>query len=112
VIVLLGRPQRVGAPPGDLLQRQPQRFGIGELAVEQRQRGLQRGELGVGEGDRGEMEVLRAQRVVLLLGDAVDRALDRQRDPQRVQLRAVGVEAPREGVLVHRAVALDVAADL
>jgi hypothetical protein len=109
---LLGRPQWVGPAPRDLLQRQPQRLGVGELAVEQRQRRLERGELGVGEGDGGEVEVLRSQRVVLLLGDAVDRALDGQRDSQRLQLRAVGVEAPREGVLVHRAVALDVTADL
>ena len=32
---LLGRAQRAGAPPGDLLQRQPQRLGVGEFAVEQ-----------------------------------------------------------------------------
>ena len=40
------------AAPGDLLQREAQRLGVGELAVQQRQRRLQRGELGVGEGDR------------------------------------------------------------
>ena len=50
---LLGRPQRAGTPPGDLLQRQAQRLGVGEFAVEQAQRGLQRGELLVGERDRG-----------------------------------------------------------
>ena len=109
---LLGGPQRARAPPGDLLQRQPQRLGVGEFAVEQAERGLQRGQLLVGEGDRRQVEVLRAQRVVLLLGRAVGRPLDGQLDAQRLELGAVGVEAPREGVLVHAAVALDVTPDL
>ena len=109
---LLGRAQRARAAPGDLLQREAQRLGVGELAVEQAQRGLQRGELLVGERDRREVEVLRAQRVVLLLGDAVGGPLDGQLDAQRLELGAVGVEAARERVLVHPAVALDVAADL
>ena len=109
---LLRRAQRVRAPPRDLLQREAQRLRVGELAVQQRQRRLQRGQLGVREGDRREVEVLRAQRVVLLLGDAVDGTLDGQHDPERVQLRTVRVEAPRERVFVHRAVALDIAPDL
>ncbi len=109
---LLGRAQRAGAPPGDLLQRQPQRLGVGEFAVEQAQRRLQRRELLVGEGDRRQVEVLGSQRVVLLLGRAVGGALDGQLDAQRLQLGAVRVEAPRERVLVHAAVALDVAPDL
>jgi hypothetical protein len=96
-------------PPGDLLQGQAQRLGVGEFAVEQAQGGLQRGQLLVRERDRGQVEVLGAQRVVLLLGRAVGRALDRQLDAQRFELGAVRVEAPREGVLVHAAVALDVA---
>ena len=108
----VGRAQRARPAPRDLLQREAQRLGVGELAVEQRQRGLQRGELGVGERDRGQVEVLRAQRVVLLLGDAVGRLVDRQLDAERLELGAVGVEAARERVLVHAAVALDVAADL
>ena len=58
------------------------------------------------------MEVLRSQRVVLLLGDAVDRLLDGQRNAQRIELGAVGVEAPRERILVHAAVTLDVALDV
>ena len=49
---LLGRAQRARAAPGDLLQRQPQRLGVGEFAVEQGERGLQRRQLLVGEGDR------------------------------------------------------------
>jgi len=109
---LVGRPQRAGASPGDLLQGEAQGLGVGEFAVEQVQRRLQRRELFVGEGDRPQVEVLGAQRVVLLLGGPVGRALDRQLDAQRFELGAVGVEAPREGVLVHAAVALDVGADL
>ena len=102
----------LGTPPGDLLQRQPQRLGVGEFAVEQGERRLQRREVLVGEGDRRQVEVLRAQRVVLLLGGAVGGTLDRELDAQRLELGAIGVEAPRERVLVHAAVALDVAPDL
>ena len=109
---LLGRAQRVRAPPGDLLQGEAQRLGVRELAVKQRQRRLQRRELGVRERDRRKVEVLGPQRVVLLLGDAVDGPFDGQHDAERVELGAVRVEAPRERVLVHRAVALDVAPDL
>ena len=109
---LLGGPQRARTPPGDLLQGETQRLGVCEFAVEQAQCGLQRGELLVGECDRGEMEVLRAQRVVLLLGGPVGGAIDGQLDAQRFELGAVGVEASRERVLVHPAVALDVATDL
>jgi len=109
---LVGRVERAGAAPGDLLQGQAQRLGVGELAVEQRQRELEPGELLVGEGDRGQVEVLGPQRVVLLLGHAVGGLLDRELDAERVQLGAIGVEAAGEGVLVHAAVALDVAPDL
>ena len=106
------RAQRARAAPGDLLQREPQRLGVGELAVEQRQRRLQRGALGVGERDRRQVEGLGRERVVLLLGEAVRGLVDRQVDPERVELGAVGVEAPRERVLGHVRVALDVAPDL
>ncbi len=109
---LLGRAQRARTAPRDLLQREPQRLRVGEFAVEKAERGLQRGELFVREGDRGQVEVLGPQRVVLLLGGPVGGALDRELDPQRLELGAVRVEAPREGVLVHAAVALDVAPDL
>jgi hypothetical protein len=109
---LVGRAQRARPPPGDLLQGQAQRLGVGELAVQERERELQRRELLVGERDRRQVEVLRPQRVVLLLGDPVERPLDRELDPERVELRAVGVEAAGERVLVHAAVALDVAPDL
>ena len=39
--VLLRRAQRARAAPGDLLQSQPQRLGIGELPIEQLQRGAE-----------------------------------------------------------------------
>jgi hypothetical protein len=109
---LVGRAQRRRPPPRELLQRHPQRLGVGELAVELAERDLQRRELEVGEGDGREVEVLRPQRVVLLLGDALDGLLHGEVDAERLELRAIGVEAPGEGVLVHPAVALDVAADL
>jgi hypothetical protein len=99
-------------PPGQLLEGEPQRLGVGELPVEQAERRLQGGELVVGERDGGEVEVLRPQRVVLLLGDTVGRPVDRELDAERLELGAVGVEAARERVLVHAAVALDVATDL
>ena len=66
--------ERARAAPGELLEREPQRLGVGELAVEQAQRGLQRRELAVGERDGGEEERLRRERVVLLLGEARRRA--------------------------------------
>ncbi len=50
--VLLGRRQRTRMTPGDLLQRKPERFSVGELAVEQLQRHTQGGELLVRECDR------------------------------------------------------------
>ena len=108
----VGRVERAGPAPRDLLERQPQRLGVGELAVEQAERGVQRRQLGVGELDRREVEVLRPQRVGLLLAAGVDRLVDGELDAQRVELGAVRVEAPRERVLVHPAVALDVAPDL
>ena len=109
-LVLLG--QRARAAPGDLLEREPQRLGVGELAVEQAERGAQRGQLGVGELDRRQVVVLRRQRVELGLEEALGGLLDLERDPEALELGAVGVEAAREGVLVHRAVALDLLLDL
>ena len=109
---LLGCTQRARAPPRDLLERKTQRLGVGEFAVQETEGRLKRRELLVGELDCREMEVLGSQRVVLLLGGAVRRPLDRELDAQRLQLGAVRVEAPRERVLVHPAVALNVTPDL
>src|SRR5207237_6636051 len=51
-----------------------------------------------------------AERVELLAGELV--ALGMERDAERVQLGAVGVEAPREGLVRHLGVALDVLLDV
>ena len=109
---LLGCAQRARAAPGDLLEGQAERLGVGEFAVQEAERRLQRRELLVGELDCREVEVLGPQRVVLLLGGAVGGPLDRELDAQRLELGAVRVEAPRERVLVHPAVALNVPPDL
>src|SRR3954454_20102921 len=99
--------------PGDLLQRQAQRLGVGEASVaEQRERGAEGRQLVVGELDRVEVEVLRRQRVELRLEEALSRFLHAQLDAEALQLRAIGVKAPREGVLVHVAVSLDLSLDL
>ncbi len=49
---LAGRLQWARPAPRDLLQREPQRLGVGELPVEELQRGLERRELLVRELDR------------------------------------------------------------
>ena len=91
---------------GEVLQREPQRLGVGELAVEEEERGLQRRELVVAELQLGQEVLLRAQRVELLAGELV--AVRVQRNAQRDQLRAIRVEAAREGLVRHLRVALDV----
>ena len=98
--------------PRELLERQPQRLGVGELAVEQAERHPQRAELGVRELDRRQVEVLRRQRVALRLVRAVGRLVHLQVDAERLELGAVGVEAARERVVVHARVALDLLLDL
>ena len=110
--VLLGRAERARAAPRDLLEREAERLGVGELAVEQVQSGIQPGELPIGELDRRQVEVLGRERVRLLLDQPVDRLLDRQEDPERLELGAIRVKAARKRVLIHRAVALDVAPNL
>ena len=64
------------------------------------------------ELDRRQVEVLRAQGVVLLLGGPIGGSIHGQLDAQGLELRAVGIETPRESILVHAAVALHVAPDL
>ena len=58
------------------------------------------------------MERLGRERVVLLLAESVGGLVDREVDPERVELRAVRIETSGEGVLGHVRVALDVAPDL
>ncbi len=109
---LLGRVERRGLAPGELLERQAQRLRVGELAVQERQRHAQRAELLVGELDRREVEVLGRQRVVLGLVVALGRLVDLEMDAERLELGAVGVEAACEGLVVHLRVAFDVLLDL
>ncbi len=104
--------ERVGASPRQLLQREAQRLGVRELAVQQRQGQLHRGALTVAERDLGQVKRFAAQRVVLgFAGGRVDGPVDAHGDAERLQLEAVGVEAACERVFVHRCVAFDVAAD-
>ena len=90
----------------EVLERQAERFRVGELALEQIEAGLERRELLVGQLERRQEVALRAQAVQLLAGELV--ALRVERDAQGDQLRPVGVEAPRERLVGHLLVALDV----
>ena len=87
----LGRRLReAGAAEREVLEREAERLGVGELAFQVVQRRLQRGELVVVELEPVEEVVLRAKRVQLLPGELV--ALRGERDAQRGQLRAVRIE--------------------
>ena len=99
-----------GAPEREVLQRQPQRLGVRERPLEHVERRLQRRELVVVELELGQEVVLGAQRVQLLAGELV--ALGVERDAERDQLGAVGVEAARERLVRHLRVPLDVALDV
>ncbi len=94
----------------EVLQRQPQRLGVGELALEQVEAGLERRELVVGQLERRQEVALRAHVVELLARVLV--ALRVQRHPEGDQLRPVGVEPPRERLVGHLLVALDAALDV
>ena len=104
---------RVGArvlEPGpaerEVLQREPQWLGVGELAVEVEQRRLQRRELVVLEVEPVEEVVLRAEGVELLARELV--ALRVERHPEPGELRAIRVEAAGERLVRHLRVTLDV----
>ena len=98
--------REAGPSQGEVLQRKPQRLRVGELALEVVERGLQRRKLVVVELETVEEVVLRAQRVELLAGELV--ALRVERHAERRELGAIGVEAPRERLVGHLRVALDV----
>jgi len=105
--VRLGEP---GSTEREVLQSEPQRLGVRELSLQQVEAGLQRRELLVGELERRQEVLLRAQRVELLARELV--ALGVQGHAERHQLGAVGVEAPSEGLVGHLRVALDVLLDV
>jgi hypothetical protein len=105
--------ERVRVTPGDLLQGEAQRLGVGKAAVgQQHQRRAQRRQLVGRELDLVEVEVLRGQRVELGLEEPLAGLLDPELDPEALELGPVRVEAPRERVVVHVAVALHLALDL
>ena len=93
-----------------VLQREPQRLGVGELAVEVEERRLQRRQLVVLEVEPVEEVVLGAEGVELLAGELVALRVERHAEPG--ELGAVGVEPPRERLVGHLRVALDVALDV
>ena len=90
-----------------VLQREPQRLGVGELAVEVEERRLQGGQLVVLEVEPVEEVVLGAEGVELLAGELVALRMERHAEPG--ELGAVGVEPPRERLVGHLRIALDVA---
>ena len=100
----------VGARPRpaerEVLEREPQRLGIRELALEQVEAGLERRQLVVGELDRRQEVLLLAQAVELLRRELV--AARRDGDSQILELAAIGVVAPRERLVAHVGVPLDV----
>ena len=95
---------------GEVLEREPQRLGVRELALEQVEARLERSELVVGELELRQEVALRAEGVQLLAGELV--ALRVERHAEADQLGAVGVEAAREGFVGHLRVALDVLLDV
>ena len=99
-----------GAAEREVLQRQPQRLRVGERPLEHVQRRLQRRQLVVVELELVQEVVLRAERVQLLAGELVP--LGVERDAERDQLGAVGVEAACERLVRHLRVPLDVALDV
>ena len=104
-----GRRRRVaetGTPERKILQREAQRLGVRELSLERVERGLQRRELVLLQVELVEEVVLRAERVQLLAGELVPLGLERH--AERGQLGAIRVEPPREGLVRHLRVALDV----
>ena len=103
----LGRRLREpGAPEREVLEREPERLRVGELALEVVERGLERRELVVVELEPVEEVVLRAERVQLFAGELV--ALRLEGHAERGELGAIGVEPARERLVGHLRVALDV----
>ncbi|MFM9149576.1 MAG: WYL domain-containing protein [Solirubrobacterales bacterium] len=105
--------ERVRMAPGHLLEGEPERLGIGELAFgQQRERGPEGCQLVIGELDRRQVEVLWRERIELSLEEALARPIDLELDPEAVEFGPVGIETTGEGILVHHAVALDLTLDL
>ena len=95
-----------GPAEREVLEREPERLRVRELALEEVEARLERGELLVGELQRRQEVPLGAQPVELLARELV--ALGVERDSEREQLGPVGVEASGERLVRHLLVALDV----
>ena len=93
-----------------VLEGKPQRLRVGELAVEQVERDLQRGQLLVVEVELGEEVLLCPERVELLAGELVP--LGVQGHAEGDELAPVRVEAACKGLVRHLGVALDDRLDL
>ena len=107
----LRRRLREARPPEcEVLQRKPERLGVGELALEEIEAGLESGELVVGELERRQEVPLGAEVVELFARELV--ALGVERDSEAEELGAIRVEPPREGLVGHLGVALDVLLDV
>ncbi len=108
----LGLGEELGTPLREAEQGQPQRLGVGEAVPEDGEaRGQGRELLAV---QRHRLQVVRVRRQAVQLGGGVrERVLvGLDLDAELLQLEAVLVEAPLEGLLGHERVALDPAADL
>ena len=104
--MLVGASSNPGRPKCEVLERQAQWLGVGELPLEVVERGLQRGELVVVQLEPVEEVVLRAKGVELLSGELVPLRVERH--SQGGQLGPIGVEAAGEGLVRHLGVPLDV----
>ncbi len=104
--------ERARTSQGQVLEGEPQRLRVGELALEQVQAGVQRRQLALVEIDLRQVVVLRRQRVQVALERVVGRALDGELEPHGLDLAAVGVEPAQERLVAHPAVALDGLMDL
>ena len=90
----------------EVLQRQAEWLRVGEGAFEHVERGLERRQLVVVQAELVQEVILGAKGVELLAGELV--TLRVERDAERDQLGAVGVEAAGEGLVRHLRIALDV----
>ena len=106
----LGVGDELGTPLSQAEQRQTQRLRVGEAVLEHGEAGGQRRELLAAQRDRRKVVGVGRQAVELRPAEGVGRGGDLEAEPG--ELGAVLVEAPLEGVLGHRGVALDPAADL
>ena len=105
-----GGPDASRASEREVLEREPERLGVGEPSLEEEEARLKRCELVVVEVERWKEVALGAERVELLARELVP--LRVERDPEADELGPVGVEAAGERLVAHLLVALDVPLDV